>query len=226
MSLGIGDAWREKLDGLAGIWLGRFPRGAPRSHSLIEKLLCTLSIVFALFSAANLCPKRWRWAHEFMDLYVLVWAALLSLIFFSTLIPWSVAIFLAAYRVFDILTYRVYFLLVKSQEKPWESDRFRRSLAIVLVNFYELVLAFAILYLRTHSIASAGSLGSPVVSRSIAFYFSLVTMTTVGYGDYVPASALGRLLVVAQLSSVVVLLIFLLPALVSTFSPVLARNTQ
>jgi hypothetical protein len=63
-----------------------------------------------------------------------------------------------------------------------------------------------------------------VDNPGVAFYFSLVTMTTVGFGDYLPTNALGRWLTVAQMSVTLLFIIFLVPALMSIFSPLLAQG--
>ena len=48
-----------------------------------------------------------------------------------------------------------------------------------------------------------------------ALYFSLVTTITLGYGDYLPASTVGRLLVIGQLITGGLRVIGLFPLIVS-----------
>ena len=159
-----------------------------------------------------------------MDIYVLSWMALLSFALFSSRIPAAIATALAIYRIVDVVDYRLFFLLVKSQEKPWMADLLRRSIVIALLNFYEVMTGFAILYVNTHSIVQVGAPSLPLTTPGSAFYYSMVTMVTLGYGDYVPATAAGKGLVVAQLSTTVLFLIFLVPALVSVLSPTLTNH--
>lgn len=220
--------WQDKIDVLSRIWRNKYP-AVPRSRSPIEKIFSTTCIILCMGSLSNLrnlLPEPKRRSRWFMDVYVLLWATLLAIMLFSGRVGWCFAIPIAAYRLMDIVSYRLYFLLVKSEEKPWTADVLRRSILIVVVNFYEVVTAFAILYLATGSIASSKTQTHPVSHSSSAFYFSLVTMTTLGYGDYLPINALGRGLVIAQLSTVLLFLIFLLPALVSVFSPGLTQRTN
>ena len=158
-----------------------------------------------------------------MDVYVLVWVALVtSLLAFGAFAPITVTIAIAIYRLVDIVNYRIFFILVKSQERPWTADILRRSVLVVLLNFYECVVCFALLYLRTQSVQNSG--GVTLDSPLTAFYYSLVTMMTLGYGDYIPSSALGRVLVIWQLATMIVFLIFLLPALMSVFSGHLSKG--
>jgi hypothetical protein len=151
-----------------------------------------------------------------MDLYVMGFAiALAGLLSFSIPGSWLATV-VAAYRIADIVTYRMFFLLVKSEERPWKSEMLRRSLIVVMVNFCETILGFAILYRNIGHIAANGNLVS--LSRVSALYFSAVTATTLGYGDFTPADGPSRVLVMTQLSSTIVFLIFIIPALVSLFS--------
>jgi len=213
--------WRPDLDVLIAIWRDSYPPASPRQHSLIEKLLCTVTILIG-FSSLSFIKKvvadRFGKSHLFMDIYVLLWAAVMSLTLFAGLRPTWIAVIVACYRVLDIVNYRVFFLLVKSQEKPWTEDVLRRSLVIAVVNFYEVVVGFAILYLHCDCVRqTGGDLGS-LQGAVAAFYFSLVTMATVGYGDFVATTSVGRGLVIAQITSTIVFVLFLLPALVSVFS--------
>jgi len=52
-------------------------------------------------------------------------------------------------------------------------------------------------------------------NRIEALYFSLVTMITLGYGDFLPASALARLLVIWQLATGGLLVIGIFPLIIS-----------
>jgi hypothetical protein len=219
--------WRDKIQDLTAIWRDQYPPGKPRPHSLIEKMFCTIAIVLCLASLSNfrnLLPGPKRKSHNFMDVYVIVWVVLLSICLFSGSIPRHLTMVLAIYRVFDIVSYRIFFLLVKSEVRPWTADTLRRSLVIVLLNFFEIVVAFAILYAATGSIASSAHPDIFIDSPGLAFYYSLITISTVGYGDYVPANSVGRALAMVEVSTMLLFLIYLLPALISTFSSDLAQR--
>jgi len=80
------------------------------------------------------------------------------------------------------------------------------------------------MYRASGSVAQNNDLNPLLLTPRLALYFSLVTMTTVGYGDYVPAGHVGRTLAALQLTTVVLFLVFLLPALVSAFSAELVQK--
>ena len=115
------------------------------------------------------------------------------------------------------------FLLVKSKKEPWTEEKLRRSsLLIAFLNLFELVVAFAAMYWVSHSAVQNVYSANP----RQAFYFSLVTTTTVGYGDFIPTTGVGRRLAALQLTTVILFLTFVLPALVSTFSPQLYKGVK
>jgi len=75
-----------------------------------------------------------------------------------------------------------------------------------------LVAAFAGAYLETRGVAA---LAGVLEDRTDALYFSAVTLTTLGYGDFAPRDGAARLLVIAELASSVVMLVGAVPLLVS-----------
>jgi len=95
---------------------------------------------------------------------------------------------------------------------------------IAVVNFYEVVVGFAILYGSCGRVTGTSSNLGVFQGSLTAFYFSLITMTTVGFGDFIPVTRLGRGLVIAQITTTIVFVLFLLPALVSVFSSSLTRR--
>ena len=204
---------------VAEIWTGRFPPSHPREHHLIEKLLMTplvLSRIFSLGNAKAFFGKSG--GHVFMDLYVLLSGAFLTYILFTPSHLGSFGVIVCVYRIADIIFYRLYFMLVKSQAEPWNSDVLRRSLLIVVLNFCETVIGYAVLYLTVGRIVGT----TPATQLSLqpidALYYSMVTAITLGNGDYIPGDTFSRILVITQLCGSVLFLIFLIPALVSLFS--------
>ena len=74
-----------------------------------------------------------------------------------------------------------------------------------------MVVGFAALYVYTGSVGLGGT--EPITSPWEAFYFSVVTITTLGYGDISPTNKIGQFLVVSQTLMGIVFIILV----VSTF---------
>ncbi len=72
--------------------------------------------------------------------------------------------------------------------------RMKRELVLLAVNLSVLVVAFAWVHGRI-GIMDATQVGPPRISHDFgdALYFSIVTLTTTGYGDFIPTGA-GRAL--------------------------------
>jgi hypothetical protein len=107
----------------------------------------------------------------------------------------------------------------------------RTSILLQLVlQMAAIVIAFGALYIQTEGVVHVVADVTPgtdkedkaqnnrrevLVNPIDACYFSLVTFTTLGYGDYVPATRLARGVVMWQLGSAFLLLLVALPLLVS-----------
>jgi Ion channel len=78
-----------------------------------------------------------------------------------------------------------------------------------------LVSGFAGLYLDL----SSDQLSKPLDGPIDALYFSFVTITTVGFGDYAPVSAFAKVLVMGQLTSGTLLLFGGFSLLIASLSP-------
>ena len=66
------------------------------------------------------------------------------------------------------------------------------------------------------SSASAGA--GPLLNRIDALYYSAVTLSTVGYGDFAPTSSAARLLVIWQLGTAMLMLLGVFPLIVGRIS--------
>lgn len=79
---------------------------------------------------------------------------------------------------------------------------YRRSVILVMINYFEIVLDFAVLYY------ALVTFNTPLKSKLDAIYFSFVSSSTIGYGDFYPVDNLGKILVIFQ-SVIFIMLIIL-----------------
>jgi Ion channel len=100
----------------------------------------------------------------------------------------------------------------------WESWPYlpTRLAALILLPslLVALVVAFGSLYLWTKGVYLGGKNGSLLTDHWDALYFSVVTITTLGYGDFLPVESCARWTVMGELASGIIMLVGALPLLV------------
>lgn len=84
----------------------------------------------------------------------------------------------------------------------------RRSLILAILTYFELILCFALFYLHWNCLSWTNG-PNPME----AVYFSIVTGTTVGFGDVHPVGSVGQKIAIIQLGAFLLFVVFF----VSTF---------
>lgn len=84
-----------------------------------------------------------------------------------------------------------------------------RSIILLFFNYIEIIIHFASVYLLSLSIGNSCD-QTPITCPLEAIYFSIVTITTLGYGDIRPISRIGRILVSLQVLIGIVLIVAVL----------------
>jgi len=131
------------------------------------------------------------------------------------------SIVLPTYRVMEMLAVSASFHLYG----PYRPSAPSRGLVLAFIGYGHVILAFAILYLVASDLTS-DPFASPNMDKTNmdktltssfinAFYFSVVTVATLGYGDFSPQRCLGKLLVMFE---IVIGLVFVVVILQGTFS--------
>jgi Ion channel len=123
---------------------------------------------------------------------------------------------LAAWRVYEIICYEV---LYHAHDDMPIQGRYAEIIR-VLWHYMEIVFAFGIFYLIAVDQASDSFRSSrcdpPLHQEWInAAYFSLVTLATIGYGDYAPQTCLGKILISLEVLVGVFLLAVVLQRILS-----------
>ena len=106
-------------------------------------------------------------------------------------------------------------MLLTALKMPKRIPERQVAIVSVLALFFVLVLSFAKLYIGNGHVArtKADSTLEKLIEPWDAAYFSLVTITTLGYGDYTPQTTDARKLVMGELLSGGLLLFFAFPVL-------------
>lgn len=104
-------------------------------------------------------------------------------------------------------------------ELPWPLPNKPLALIMVPALFLTLVMCFADLYIASQKVVRVTpppeNQAELLTQPWDAAYFSLLTMTTLGYGDYTPQDQPTRKIVVGELLSGALLLLFTFPVLAS-----------
>lgn len=114
---------------------------------------------------------------------------------------YSIVVGIVIYFGVETLIYVLSLLFLSDIYKPPIS--YKRSYLMILMNYVELCLDFAVIYKATGEVSGLGG-------SLDAIYFSFVTAFTVGYGDIKPSGQIAKIAVILQslCSLVLVTLVF------------------
>lgn len=133
-------------------------------------------------------------------------------VFFKTMLPvffllsglykYKIALFISCYLLIETICYVASLIFVSDIfVKP---RSYRRNILMLFFNYMEISLSFAVIYACLHLLGN-----KPLVAMDY-IYFSIVTSTTIGYGDMHPVSHLGQLMVCIQAVMVVAFIVLFL----------------
>jgi voltage-gated potassium channel Kch len=124
------------------------------------------------------------------------------------LIPLSFLIF----RLLDIL-FTLLSMLIQQGHGYTKWRSYRRAIILVMANVLEIIFIFAIWYRTVGTYCLDGGKKIEYFSSFCnAFYFSVVTATTLGYGDMCPADSLSKALPIVE-----TLMVFLIAVVLISF---------
>ena len=202
----------------------------PYGRSFVLPIVRTVIQLWSYVSPYD-WAKRLLWKHHeripfwFAETYVLGWLVILLGALFSTRVgdvpvPWFV---LVIFRLSDILIGWGRIVFIEREEREDDvgyyilARNLNRWVILTILNFVEIVIVFAILYLGVGDQFSCPGIGD----RITALYQSLLTFTTLGYGEFHPKTNVARLYVIAQLSCFMAAVVLVGPIV---FSAVRARE--
>jgi hypothetical protein len=127
----------------------------------------------------------------------------LSLDFYVLLkVMFPILILINHWQVYNFVIYGMVYVLLETilyiPTLIFASDTFskprsyRRSMLLLFFNYLEIVFAYAVLY------TCGNHLNRPFQHWFDAVYFSIITSSSIGYGDYFPITTYGKFLVSTQ----------------------------
>ncbi|MFC1933402.1 ion channel, partial [Chloroflexota bacterium] len=135
---------------------------------------------------------------EISEFYVVVWAAILVTLLWNPIAYLPLLYALLIYRLIDGVNYRLCIIFIDRYMPSWGLRSLNRSFILLGINYFEIILAFAILYLHTQSVGSTISGLYTVSTPAEALYFSSMTILTLSFGDFKPLTPIGKMLVVLE----------------------------
>ena len=182
------------------IWLNEFPENKVNNLSIIEKSFMSLIIFIRSLSLVHIKDifKKGKIRSEISEFYVLGRLFFMFYILFSSLINNLHIYILVIYFLIDGLNYRLCIFFVDRYKKDWGLRSINRTIILLMLNYFEIIIGFSIFYYLTKSIVYSDTL-KIITSPIQSLYFSAITITTLGYGDMTPISSIGRILVILEL---------------------------
>lgn len=156
--------------------------------------------------------------HNAMDLYApLAMVLLFVLLFWKPCCKWSAGV--AIYGMVEMFVCTLCVILVDNDFGDIPVASPYRSAILLGVGLLELMAGFAVLYLYTGAIAYTDCPDRIVECPFHALYFSVVTITTLGFGDISPCTDWGRGLVMIETLMGIILIVFVLTMFISKGVP-------
>jgi hypothetical protein len=190
------------------------------SPSWLTRNVMTLLAFCRIFSIGQLIkhlPKKKDSKNRNVDIYAV--SALLILFLILFLKPNSIFFQLATlYLMVEMLTATLAISVVDTYGSHVGIRSPLRSILLLAIGYLEIIVGFAILYLYNNTIAFSKC--DNIVEQPIeALYFSLVTIATLGYGDIYPINQLGRILVILETLTGLVIVAYALSIFITSVPP-------
>jgi len=121
----------------------------------------------------------------FIDAYVICKLTLLSVFLCWGCTHWAI-ITVAVYFILEMMGSTLTVLFVNSYDAKGQPSSPNRSVVLALMGYVTVILGFALFYKASQAVITDGPHPSVVLDSANMVYFSLVTITTVGYGELRP----------------------------------------
>lgn len=136
------------------------------------------------------CLKGYEYRDLSLDFYVLLKVTFPLLILIYQWQSYPFVIWIMVYVLLETVLYIP--TLIFASDLFSKPRSYKRSMLLLFLNYIEIIFAFGVLY-------SCGNfLNKPLNNWFDAVYFSIITSSSIGYGDYYPATTIGKILVSVQ----------------------------
>ena len=184
------DPIQKRLLNIKSIW-----NNDHQDDNGIEKMIrLFLSISQFIFPGVYikyiLYKTKFEWQDLAMDIYIL------AKLFF----PFFVLVY-QCQHITVLITLIVYFLaetilyiptLIFASDMLSKPRSYKRSMLLLFFNYIEIIVAFGVLY------SCGNNMNIPFITWYDPIYFSVVTSSSIGFGDYYPVTTFAKILVSIQ----------------------------
>lgn len=125
-----------------------------------------------------------------LDFYILLKVTFPLLILMNHWQDYSFVIWIMVYVLLETVLYIP--TLIFASDLFSKPRSYKRSMLLLFLNYVEIVFAFGVLY------SCDSYLNKPFANWFDAIYFSTITSSSIGYGDFYPVTTIGKVLVSAQ----------------------------
>ena len=157
-----------------------------KRRSFAEKMVLSLLVISTSLSIRGLCARLGRARVVSTELYQ---AGILFLLLYLSIqqhIPAKVALALLTYIVYEIVGWSIFDVFIESKTPTLQGRRSElTSFLWATYSFLTIAWAYGLFYAASGRIVD--SHGVPLPNIFAGVYFSVITITTIGYGDYSPA---------------------------------------
>jgi len=137
-----------------------------------------------------LYKTKFEWQDLAMDIYIL---AKLLFPFFVLLNQWQHITVLIALIVYFLVETILYIpTLIFASDMLSKPRSYNRSMLLLFFNYIEIIVAFGVLY------SCGNNMNIPFITWYDPIYFSIVTSSSIGFGDYYPVTTFAKILVSIQ----------------------------
>ncbi len=172
-------------------------------EKILRLVLVAAQIVFPGIHIRNLFGRYGVIARNVAIEFYVLFKTLLPLVFlFTGFYQYTIAVVIASYLLLETIFYVASLIFVSDIfVKP---RSYRRNILMLFLNYLEISLCFSVIYASLHLL---GDRSYDVVDY---IYFSIVTSTTIGYGDMAPVNHIGQVTVCVQAIMVVAFIVLFL----------------
>ena len=160
-------------------------------EKIIRLLLSSSQLLFPGVYIKFLANKKGpQYLDLSLDCYVLLKVLFPILIIFNHWQAYDFVIYAMVYILLETILYIP--TLIFASDTFSKPRSYRRSMLLLFFNYLEIVFAYAVLY------TCGNYLNKPFYHWFDAIYFSIITSSSIGYGDYYPTTTYGKFLVSTQ----------------------------